>query len=427
MSTLNNITYLKLLKEPEKDFDQITYTYEYNGPVTDTCPYCGSKLYNHGTQTLKYTDIPEDNLLTKIVVQVPRKRCKNPNCKSTWRPILDFEDSVLPLTKAATVDIINSALDDTFASVSERYHCAENTIKNYFTKFFNTPSNLKSLKFKTPVILGIKTLERNGDELAVLIDLEHNTYFDIIVLEDMNSLINYFNNMNDTSNITTVLIDTDLRTNEKADYKVSFLAIRELILNFSKVNINWYINSKNVKEGLNKALEDELYSDKYIDSMDLYTKTNLINFTYDSYISNDNTLEDLKNNQSSVVKKIYQLKTGIFDLLYSNDKQIDKILAFNKLITSKQLDKQEHDYLSEYLETLNKMPQYIFNNKNVFIKTNIQRFNECINTIMNNSILLDLSSSFTVVRARALYSNILIKEDEESGDYVVNGDYGVKV
>lgn len=58
----------------------------YIGSEEEICPKCGCKTYKHGSRIISVNDTPFGGKPAKMVIQVPRRRCKN--CKSIWQPTI---------------------------------------------------------------------------------------------------------------------------------------------------------------------------------------------------------------------------------------------------------------------------------------------------------------------------------------------------
>ncbi len=148
------------------------------GPVTDTCPKCGSigRLYRHGTKIVDYRDTPAFGAQFLIRCKVQRFRCRD--CSETFMQPLPDMDSRRQMTKRCVAYIEEQGVHQTFAALSRQVGVDEKTVRNICHTALDR--RMAERHLTAPTVLGIDELTLLGRRRTIFVDVGTRRPLDII-------------------------------------------------------------------------------------------------------------------------------------------------------------------------------------------------------------------------------------------------------
>lgn len=380
--------------------DGITYTeiaLIYSGAVPDVCPKCGGKLYSHGIRKLTVADTPLLSHPSKLVIGVPRKRCRD--CLYIWKPELEGVDENHLMTTRAFTDIAQKALKQPFTTVAEEYMLAQNTVKNAFRDFIKEKEEL--LRFKTPAFLGIDEIKiKKLGEVTVITDLEHRTLYDMTLGRNQASLTEYFSKLPDADKVLWVCSDM---------YRPFEKSIAQAL-----PNARWVIDRFHLVAYANRAM-DEVRKEvqRGMTKRDRISTKRGLAYTMRTRLRNLDPKEAAKirkcryNPTLAPLATAFDLKEDFFNIYDENLVSKENAQkAFDEWEKSIPEDKMYEDFRT-LAKTVHNFYEQIFNFWDCPISIT-NGFTECSNRIIRENNVRGRGHSFEILRGRTLYrrSNI---------------------
>lgn len=140
------------------------------------CEGCNIPMHKHGTRKNKFSDTPLYMGPVRLEVQRPRFRCES--CGKMAMPELSFLDDKRRATKRLVDVIRQQCLGTTFRALAEQTGVAVNTVKNIAHDLISELS--QTVRYETPVIMGIDEVNLAGDYGCVITNLATNNVFDML-------------------------------------------------------------------------------------------------------------------------------------------------------------------------------------------------------------------------------------------------------
>lgn len=365
---------------------------KYIGLEQEVCPKCGEKTYKHGSRTITVVDTPFGGKPTKMMINVPRRRCKN--CKQMWQPTIKGVDEIHKMTDRAFATITQKSLEQPFERLTSDYMLTGNTIKNIFIEFLKV--NKEKLRFKTPAFLGIDEIKiKHMGEVTVITDLEHRTLFDMLLGRNQQTLTKYFMNLPDREKVLWVCSDM-YRPFEKS-------------INMALPNARWTIDHFHIVMKANEAVDAVRRTTQY----DM-TRRERISTKKGLAYTIKKRLKDLDTEEAQKIKLLrekpkykalaiaFDLKEDFFDIFdrgnYSKDVAENNFFEWEKKIP----DDEIFDKFRELANTVKNFRVQIFQNWDCPIAIS-NGYTECSNRLIREENMKGRGYSFEVLRGRSLY------------------------
>lgn len=378
----------------EKGFDILKISMEYSSENLTECPSCGEKLYKHDSRTVKITDTPMLGKPAKLILNIPRRRCKNQDCKYIWTPTLNEIDDNHLMTKRAYKTIVNGALKRSFEDLSEEYALSPSTIKNTFVDFIREEAEY--LHFTTPFAIGLDEIKiKKLGELTVITDLEHRTLYDMLQGRNQEELTEYFYKFPDADKVKWVCTDM---------YRPFRKSIESAL-----PNARWVIDHFHVVAYANRAIDSirrEIQNN--------LSKSNRIKTKKGLAYTLRKRFKDLDSEEASKIKycrshpdyaplaMAYDLKEDFFNIYDDNPSSKDNAMkAFEEW--EKTIPEDEiYEPFRELAKTVHNFYEEIFNRWDCpFMISN--GFTECTNRIIRENNVRGRGNSFEILKGRTLY------------------------
>ena len=185
------------------DHRGITIVAEVNDSDFPVCPDCHTPLYRHGRRTSVFADTPIQMQPARLEIARPRYRCHA--CGKTVTPELPFLDEKRRATKRLVDAIRQRCLGTTFHDLAEQTGLAVNTIKNIAHDLIDELE--RTVRYETPVIMGIDEVSLAGDYRCVITNLATNNVFQILEFRTQEHLKPFFKNLPDRERVEWVCTD----------------------------------------------------------------------------------------------------------------------------------------------------------------------------------------------------------------------------
>lgn len=181
----------------------ITIVAEVVAPDAPACPECGKPLYRHGHRKIAFADTPQQMQPVRLEIDRPRYRCED--CGRTLTLELPFLDEKRRVTRRLLDAIRERCLGMTFRSLAEQTGLAVNTIKNIAQDLIEDLG--RTVRFETPVIMGIDEVNLAGDYRCIITNLATNSVFDMLELRTKAHMKPFFEQLPDREKVEWVCTD----------------------------------------------------------------------------------------------------------------------------------------------------------------------------------------------------------------------------
>ena len=172
------------------------------GPIP-SCQECGGPLHRHGRRTNIFADTPMQMQPVRLEISRPRYRCIT--CSKISTPDLLFLDERRRATKRLVDAVRQRCLGMTFHALAEQTGVAVNTIKNIAQDLIVELE--RTVRYETPVIMGIDELMLAGDYRCVITNLATNNVFEMLEFRTQDYLKPFFQNLPDKERVEWVYSD----------------------------------------------------------------------------------------------------------------------------------------------------------------------------------------------------------------------------
>lgn len=172
------------------------------GPVP-SCQDCGGPLHRHGRRTNIFADTPMQMQPVRLEISRPRYRCIT--CSKISTPDLLFLDERRRATKRLVDAVRQRCLGMTFHALAEQTGVAVNTIKNIAQDLIFELE--RTVRYETPVIMGIDELMLAGDYRCVITNLATNNVFEMLEFRTQDYLKPFFQKLPDKERVEWVCSD----------------------------------------------------------------------------------------------------------------------------------------------------------------------------------------------------------------------------
>jgi transposase len=139
----------------------------------------------------------------RLEISRPRYRCDT--CGKTVTPELVFLDEKRRATKRLVDAIRQRCLGMTFHALAEQTGLAVNTIKNIAHDLIEELE--RTVRYETPVIMGIDEVSLAGDYRCVITNLATNNVFEMLEFRTQDHLKPFFKNLRDRERVEWVCTD----------------------------------------------------------------------------------------------------------------------------------------------------------------------------------------------------------------------------
>ncbi len=176
----------QLLSSDEKEdrFDIYAITNE----CIAICPYChASRMVKFGYTTDDYLDLPINQKKVTIHLKKQRYRCQL--CKKTTAPPSYQKDDKRQMTTRLLYAIEQACLSQSFVSIANEVGALEKTIRDIFTDYYTRIKD--EIKVLLPPVLGVCEITLIKPRF-LLLDIEKNKVVDILIDNQLTTLIDYF-------------------------------------------------------------------------------------------------------------------------------------------------------------------------------------------------------------------------------------------
>ncbi len=167
------------------------------------CPACGKPLYRHGHRSIAFADTPQQMHPVRLEIDRPRYRCDA--CRKTLTLELPFLDEKRRATRRLIDAIRSRCLGMTFHGLAEQTGLAVNTIKNIAQDLIEELQ--KTVRYETPVIMGIDELNLAGGYRCVITNLATNSVFDMLEERTKAHMKPFFRDLPDREKVEWVCTD----------------------------------------------------------------------------------------------------------------------------------------------------------------------------------------------------------------------------
>ena len=168
-----------------------------------SCQDCGGTLHRHGRRTNIFADTPMQMQPVRLEISRPRYRCIT--CSKISTPDLLFLDERRRATKRLVDAVRQRCLGMTFHALAEQTGVAVNTIKNIAQDLIVDLE--RTVRYETPVIMGIDELMLAGDYRCVITNLATNNVFEMLEFRTQDYLKPFFQKLPDKERVEWVCSD----------------------------------------------------------------------------------------------------------------------------------------------------------------------------------------------------------------------------
>ncbi|EKD97728.1 MAG: hypothetical protein ACD_23C00754G0002 [uncultured bacterium] len=172
------------------------------GPIP-SCQDCGGQLHRHGRRTNIFADTPMQMQPVRLEISRPRYRCIT--CSKISTSDLLFLDERRRATKRLVDAVRQRCLGMTFHALAEQTGVAVNTIKNIAQDLIVDLE--RTVRYETPVIMGIDELMLAGDYRCVITNLATNNVFEMLEFRTQDYLKPFFQKLPDKERVEWVCSD----------------------------------------------------------------------------------------------------------------------------------------------------------------------------------------------------------------------------
>jgi transposase len=167
------------------------------------CPECGKPLYRHGHRKIAFADTPQQMQPVRLEIDRPRYRCDA--CRKTLTLDLPFLDERRRATRRLVDAIRERCLGTTFRGLAEQTGLAVNTIKNIAQDLIEELE--KTVRYETPVIMGIDELNLAGGYRCIITNLATNSVFNMLEERTKAYMKPFFRDLPDREKVEWVCTD----------------------------------------------------------------------------------------------------------------------------------------------------------------------------------------------------------------------------
>jgi transposase len=167
------------------------------------CPDCGISMHKHGTRSNKFSDTPLYMEPVRLEIIRPRFRCEK--CGKMDMPELTFLDEKRRATQRLVAVIRQQCLGTTFRDLANQTGVAVNTVKNIAHDLIEDLE--KTVRYETPVIMGIDEVNLAGGYRCVITNLATNNVFDMLEHRTQEHLKPFFEALPDKEKVEWVCTD----------------------------------------------------------------------------------------------------------------------------------------------------------------------------------------------------------------------------
>ncbi len=167
------------------------------------CPECGKPLYRHGHRKIAFADTPQQMQPVRLEIDRPRYRCDA--CRKTLTLDLPFLDERRRATRRLVDAIRERCLGTTFRGLAEQTGLAVNSIKNIAQDLIEELE--KTVRYETPVIMGIDELNLAGGYRCIITNLATNSVFNMLEERTKAHMKPFFRDLPDREMVEWVCTD----------------------------------------------------------------------------------------------------------------------------------------------------------------------------------------------------------------------------
>jgi transposase len=172
------------------------------GP-TPSCQECGGPMHRHGRRTSTFADTPMQMQPVRLEISRPRYRCIK--CSNISTPDLLFLDERRRATKRLVDAVRQRCLGITFHALAEQTGVAVNTIKNIAQDLIVDLE--RTVRYETPVIMGIDEVNLAGDYRCVITNLATNNVFEMLEFRTQDHMMPFFEKLRDREKVEWICTD----------------------------------------------------------------------------------------------------------------------------------------------------------------------------------------------------------------------------
>lgn len=170
----------------------------------DKCPKCSHpKLYEFGTRSTRYIDLPIHG--DQVLVNLKRQRYRCRNCGFTFMPTPPGFDGQFRMTTRAVEWVEREASRQTFAYVSQHIGIEERSVRRVFWRY--AQQREKEFKPLAGRIVGIDELYLLRQFRCIVTDLGGKSVTDLLKTRDQATVVRYLKNLAGRDQIERVCID----------------------------------------------------------------------------------------------------------------------------------------------------------------------------------------------------------------------------
>lgn len=181
----------------------ITIVAEVVDSSLPACPECGKPLYRHGHRKIAFADTPQQMQPVRLEIDRPRYRCDA--CRKTLTLDLPFLDERRRATRRLVDAIRERCLGTTFRGLAEQTGLAVNSIKNIAQDLIEELE--KTVRYETPVIMGIDELNLAGGYRCIITNLATNSVFNMLEERTKAHMKPFFRDLPDREKVEWVCTD----------------------------------------------------------------------------------------------------------------------------------------------------------------------------------------------------------------------------
>lgn len=396
-----------------KDYDKATSSIEqvstfqmvYDDKLPEICDKCGGRMYSHGSRSTTIADTVILGGPCKLILQVPRRRCKT--CGNVWTPekLEDVNDQH-KMTERLYKKLAQVSFVRSFRDTAREYDVGYNTVKNVFLDFLH--SEMSNVHFQTPAFLGLDEIKiKKIGEVTVITDLEHRTLYDMIEGRNQFSLTEYFKRIPNPEVVQWVCTDM---------YRPFEKTIRNAL-----PNARWVIDHYHLVAYANRAMDKvriEIQS-RLSKRQRISTKKGLA-YTLRTRTRNM-TAEDAsklrecrKHAYLNDLMTAFDLKEDFFNIYDNNRSSKENAQEAFRLWEASIPKDKIFEPFRELAGTVHNFYEQIFNFWDCPISIT-NGFTECTNRIIRENNVKGRGNSFEILRGRTLFRNANLERISSNG------------
>jgi transposase len=335
--------------------------------------------------------VDEPRGLRSVRIEISRQSylCKI-CCSAPQLPLFCTEENRRMTTRLLHYIQINSLLEP-FSLVAQRTSLSPTTVKSVFSNY--TRALDRTIRFRTPRVLGLDGVYINGKECAILTDIEAGLVIDVWEDYKTNQLINALRGLPGRDEIEVVVIDMSLKL-RKAIQK----ALPQALVVIDKFHIQRYAN-RGIDE-VRKRLRMGKRAQTRMCTRDLLRKH------WDQLKKEERDFLETCFNLQSELRLAYETKEALMKIWHSSSSTTAKIRYQNWL---EQFPLSLRADFEELLTAMKNWGEYIFN---FFDHRYTNAFTEQSNRQIKDLIRDARGCNFETVQAKIIYGTLLRKQLE---------------